>query len=302
MAFEQQSLRQGQQEQPQNRVQLSLSLSTSSPTVSISDPHPAEPMTLIASVSQTASPFPDRPVTILTKYSCLESGPGADAFRKLMMESPRIVPADTQCPAPFLPLRPARYITYHHFSGDPDLLQRGEKDHFRSITIPPVDQGHAEVRLDLSPERLVDNLRDKTRVPDPRGDDMPFEDKLLLLLRPGDTYEIEPRSLQISWWAFGSMDGEDGLRRRKIARWTLPDDIPLVREPGDDETDEVSHRLRDLVDLHNVNRLASRPTYNGEQIPDIRQMRSEGWVFGEPEAGLEMRCEQEDYARFTITE
>jgi hypothetical protein len=145
-------------------------------------------------------------------------------------------------------------------------------------------------------------LRDKTRVPDSDDEDMPFEDKLLQLLRPGDTYEIRPRSLRICWWAFGSMDGEDGLSRRKIARWTLPDDLPLVRQQEEDETDEVSHRLRDFVDLHDVNRLASRPFYDGEQIPDIGKMRSEGWVFGEPKAGLEMSCGQENYARFTITQ
>lgn len=58
----------------QQKVKLSLNLRTSSPsTLSIQDASPTEPLKLIATVKQTSSPFPDRPVTLLTKYSCLDT-------------------------------------------------------------------------------------------------------------------------------------------------------------------------------------------------------------------------------------
>jgi hypothetical protein len=77
--------------------------------------------------------------------------------------------------------------------------------------------------------------------------------------------------------------------------------MPLVREPGSDETDEVAHQLCDWVDLHNVNKLSSRSAVGDEEVPDIRRMRADGWVFGEPNNGLEMvATNKEEGAHFTI--
>lgn len=280
----------------QENVQLSLSLVTSPPhAIFINDPYPSKPLRLIASVKQTDSPFPDRAVTILTKYSCLDTTPSEDAFFIRAMRSPRVAASDTQCPTPELPLRPvARNITTTRISGHPDLLKRGEDDGFTFITVPPVGQGDVEVVFDLPPERLVQRLGNK---------DESVQDKLLRLLRPGDSYKIVPSDLSIRWWAFGSLEGETGLRSKKIARWTLPDDLPLEREPGEDETDEIAHRLRDLVDLHDVNHLSSRSAVEGEERPDIGAMRSEGWVFGEPAGALVMTAEDhEKGAIFAIGE
>jgi hypothetical protein len=76
-----------------------------------------------------------------------------------------------------------------------------------------------------------------------------------------------------------------------------------VRKPGEDETDQVAHKLRDLVDLQDVHSLSSRSAIYGEQRPDVRKMRSEGWVSREPEANLEIICEgKEREAMFVILE
>lgn len=282
--------------QQQQKVELSLSLSTSPPhSVSIHDAFPSNPLKLIVAIKQIASPFPDRAVTILTKYSCLDTTPSEDAFFLRAMASPKITVPDTECPAPELPLRPvARHITTIRVSGDPDLLKRGGDSGFTFVTIPPVGQGHAEVLFELPPKRLVQRLGNK---------DESVQDKLLRFLRPGDTYKIVPSDLGIRWWAFGSLEGEAGLRTKKIARWTFPNDLSLVREPGQDETDEVEHKLRDLVDLHDVNYLSSRSAVENEQRPVISKMRSEGWVFGEPENGLTIVAEDEEKeAVFTIVD
>jgi hypothetical protein len=287
--------RQEQQEQGRQHVYLALNLSIASPrTLSIHDAYPSEPLRLIATIRQTASPFPDRAVTILTKYSCLDTTPSEDAFFLRSMASPKITSPDAQCPAPELPLRPvARHITTTRVSGATNLLERGENDGFTFVTIPPVGQGHSEVLFELPPARLVQRLGDK---------DESVQEKLVRFLRPGDTYKIVPSDLGIRWWAFGSLDGEEGLRKKMIARWTLPDSVSLVRKPGEDETDEVAHRLRDLVDLHDVNHLSSRSAVEGEQRPEIQKMRQGGWVFGEPEAGLVLTTtENVDEAVFTIT-
>lgn len=282
--------------QQQRKVQLSLSLSTSPPhTISVHHVYPSEPLKLIATVKQMASPFPDRAITILTKYSCLDTTPGGDAFLLRAMASPKITTPDTQCPAPELPLRPvARRITTIRVSGDPDLQKRGENNGFIFVTIPPVGRGHAEVVFELSPARLVQRLGNK---------DESVQDKLLRFLRPGDTYRIVPGDLSIRWWAFDSIEDDRGVGTKKVARWTLPDDLSLVREPGEDETDEVAHRLRDLVDLHDVNYLSSRSAVDGEERPVIRRDRLEGWVFGEPEGGLAMVADDADKeATFTVIE
>lgn len=292
-------------------VQLSLSLDTAPPhTISIHDPSPAEPLKVILTLKQIASPFPDRPITILTKYCCLDNSKGADAFRLHNMGSPHIVPPDTQCPTPELFLHLGSRVTHCRVSGDPDLLKRPEEDgwyEFTFITIPPVGHGHAEVEFDLPPSRLVRRvgLKDFPRKfgRGPQHDDpSTIETKMIRFLRPGDTYSIRPWNLEPAWWAFGSLEGEGGLRTKKIARWTLPDDIPLVRGEGEDETDEVSHRLRDLVDLHEVNYLRTRSCVEDEDIPDIRKMRADGWVFGEPTSGLSIVLDNEHReATFTIT-
>ncbi|KAI1332647.1 hypothetical protein F5Y16DRAFT_393954 [Xylariaceae sp. FL0255] len=282
------------QEQQKEQVQLLLSLSTCPPhTVAINNASPAEPLRLIASIEQIGSPLPDRAVTILTKYSCLDTTPSEDAFFLNAMSSPRVVAPDTQRAAPDLPLRPVRrHITTTRVSGDPDLLKRGQDSRFYFITIPPVAKSHTEVIFELPPSRLTDHLGDKNES---------LQDKLTRFLRPGDTYEIEARDLGIRWWAFGSLQDEDGLKGKKISRWTLPDDLSLVREPGEDETEEAVSRLRDLVDLHDVNYLSSRSAVDGERMPDIKQMRSSGWVFGEPESRLVMIPEHErTEATFTI--
>jgi hypothetical protein len=188
----------------------------------------------------------------------------------------------------------ARHITTTRISGDPDLLKRGKDDGFSFITVPPIGQGYVVVVFGMPPARLVQRLGNKHES---------VQDKLLRLLRPGDSYKIVPSDLAIRWWTFGSLDGNNGLRKKKIARWTFPDDLPLVREPGEDETDEIAQRLRDLVDLHDVNHLSSRSTVEGEQRPVIGPMRSEGWVFGEPEGALVMAAEdQGEGAIFTINE
>jgi hypothetical protein len=279
----------------EQKVQLSLSLSTSPPhTISIHEACPPSPLKLIATIEQTASPFHNRAITLLTKYSCLDTTPSEDAFVIRAMQSPQITNPDPQCPAPELPLRPTKRITFIRVSGDPDLLKREKNDGFTFVTIPPVGQGHAEVFFELPPERLVQRLGNK---------EDSVQDKISQFLRPGDTYKIVPSDLSIRWWAFGSLEGKEGLRKGKIARWTLPNDLSLVREPGEDETDEVAHKLRDLVDLHNVNYLSSRSAVENEQRPDVREMRSKGWVFGEPQANLAMVTEGKGReATFTIVD
>jgi hypothetical protein len=277
----------------EQKVQLSLSLSTSPPhTISIHEAFPLEPLRLIATIKQTASPFPDRAITILTKYSCLDTTPSEDAFFIRAMQSPQITILDPQCPAPELTLRPVgKRITFIRVSGNEDLLKREKDDGFTFVTIPPIGQGHAEVCFELPPERLVRRLGKKEDL---------VQDKLSQFLRPGDTYRIAPSDLSIRWWTFGSLEG---LKKGKIARWTLPNDVSLVREPGEDETDAVAHRLRDLVDLHDVNSLSSRSAVENEQRPDVREMRSEGWVFGEPEASLAIVAEGKGReATFTIVD
>ncbi|KAI1748762.1 hypothetical protein F4782DRAFT_515643 [Xylaria castorea] len=290
-----------QQQQPRQQVQVTLSLRTSPPhTISIHNADPAEPLKLIASVRQTASPFPDRAITLLTKYSCLDATPGEDAFFWRAMSPPKFARGaddendNASCLTPELPLQPPQRISGIRVSGDPDLLKRPTDDGFTFITVPSVGKGQTEVTFELWPSRLVRRLGNK---------DETVEDKMKRFLRPEDTYKIAAAKLGVNWWTFGSLEGEDGLLKKKIARWTFPDDLSLVREPGDDETDDVAHSLRDLVDLHNVNSLSSRSAVEGEQRPVVREMRGEGWVFGEPEAGLDMvREPAEREASFTIVE
>ncbi|KAK7909012.1 hypothetical protein PG985_014890 [Apiospora marii] len=286
------------------KVQLSLSLSTSPPhTLSVHDPDPTEPLKLVATVEQAASPFPERAVTVLTKYSCLDNSPSGDAFSLLAMHSPQLTAAaDPQCPTPEIRMRPTKRVTHVRVGGDPDLLQREEEDHFAFVTVPPVGRGHAQVEWELSPAKLLRRMGNQ-------GESV--QDKLLRLLRPGDTYRISPGTMSICWWSFGSLEDEEAEgetdekkeKKKKVARWTLPDDLPLVRAPGVDETEDVAHRLVDLVDHHDVNYLSSRSAVENEQIPVIKDMRAEGWVFGEPQAGLEMVVkDQGGEAVFTITE
>lgn len=202
---------------------------------------------------------------------------------------------DAQCPAQELPLRPVgKWITTIRIGGVPDLLARDVDDDFKFLSIPPVDQGHAEVVLELPPERLMLRLC---------NNDESVQDKLHRFLRPGDVYKVAPSNLRLNWWAFGSLDDEASLKGKRIARWTLPDELSLERRPGEDETDEVACKLVDLVDLHNVNSLSSRSAVEDEQKPDIGRMRAEGWVFGEPEGGLVMVAADEDgEATFTVVE
>ncbi|KAJ2985358.1 hypothetical protein NUW58_g5576 [Xylaria curta] len=141
-----------QQQQPRQQVQVTLSLRTSAPhTISIGDADPAEPLKLIASIRQTASPFPDRAITLLTKYSCLDATPGEDAFFWRAMSPPKFTrSADDKnhnalCPAPELPLQPPQRISGIRVSGDPDLLKRPTDGGFTFITVPPVGKGQAEV-------------------------------------------------------------------------------------------------------------------------------------------------------------
>ncbi|KAK7960388.1 hypothetical protein PG988_011602 [Apiospora saccharicola] len=225
---------------------------------------------------------------------------GDDAFARLALHSPQLTVADPECPTPEIKLRPTKRVTFIRVGGDPDILKRAEEDHFSFLTVPPVGQGHAEVVWELSPATLLRKMGNP-------GESV--QDKLLRLLRPGDTYRIWPGSMTICWWSFGSLEDEagDGLddkkKKKKVARWTLPDGLPLVRAPGVDETEDVAHRLVDLVDHHNVNFLSSRSAVEDEQIPVIKDMRAEGWVFGEPRAGLKMVVrDQGGEAVFTITE
>lgn len=287
---------QDQPPQDDGKVHLSLSLSTAPPhALSVHDPVPEEPLKLVAKVEQVASPFPERAVTILTKYSCLDnSPPGDDAFALRQLNSPQLTVADPECPTPEIKLRPTKRVTHIRVGGDPDVLKREEEDHFNFLTVPPVGQGHAEVVWKLTPAKLLQKMGDP---------DESVQDKLLRLLRPGDSYRIWPESMSICWWSFGSLEDDEEGPKKKVARWTLPDDLPLVRAPGMDETEDVAHRLVDLVDHHNVNYLSSRSAVEDEQIPVIKDMRAEGWVFGEPRAGLKMAVkDQGGEAVFTITE
>jgi hypothetical protein len=282
--------------QEQQKVHLSLTLRTSPPhTISVHEAFPSMPLKLIAMVEQTASPFPDRAITILTKYSCLAfDTPSHDgAFFSQAMASPKITEPDDSCPAPELPLRPVgKWITIRHMSGDPDLLKRPEDPGFAFLTVPPVGKGHAEVVWELTPTQLLRRLGDKNES---------VEDKMQRFLRPGDTYKIVPENLRLQWWTFGSLGNKEGRENTKVARWSLPDDMLLVREPGEDETDEVAHRLGDWVDLHDVNKLSSRSAVEDEQVPDIGKMRADGWVFGETQSGLELTAaNKEEGAQFTI--
>jgi hypothetical protein len=280
----------------QQKVQLSLNLRTNPPhTISIRDAFPSRPLKLIATLKQTASPFPNRAVTILTKYSCLEPDTlvHGGAFFSRAMTSPKITVSDANCPAPELPLRPVgKHITITRVSGKPDLLKRREDPGFTFVTVPHVGQGCAEVVWELPPAQLLRRLGDKNES---------VEEKMKRFLRQGNVYRIVADNLRLQWWAFGTLEDADGQGSRKVARWSLPNDMPLVREPGADETDEVMRRLEDWVDLHDVNSLSSRSAVENEQVPDIGKMRSDGWVFGEPKSGLEMFAEnKEQGAQFTI--
>jgi hypothetical protein len=282
--------------QDKRKVQLSLSLRTSTPhMISIHEAFPPSPLKLIATIQQTASPFPDRAITILTKYSCLEldTPSHGGAFFSRAMTSPKITGPDTDCPAPELPLRPVgKWITITRMSGDPDLLKRPEDPGLTFLTVPPMGKGHAEVIWELPSSQLLRRLGSKDEL---------VEDKMKRFLRPGDTYKIVPDNLRLQWWTFGALDDKEGRGKVKVARWSLPDDMPLVRESGSDETDEVAHQLCDWVDLHNVNKLSSRSAVEDEEVPDIRRMRADGWVFGEPNNGLEMvATNKEEGAHFTI--
>lgn len=278
------------------KVELTLSLSTSPPhTISVDEPSPPKPLKLIAKIRQTASPFPDRAVTILTKYSCLEvdTPVSGGAFFTRAMTSPKVTVQDDKCPAPELPMRPVgKWITITRMSGDPNLLKRSDEDPaFKFVTIPPVGHGHAEVVWNLPPSKLLKRLGNKNN---------PLYEKMKRFLRAGDTYKITPDNLRISWWTFGTFEDDKG-NDKKIARWSLPDDLPLTRDPADDETEEMAHRLCDSVDLHNVNKLSSRSAVDNEQIPNVGKMRREGWIFGEPNAGLEMRVDGNGHeAQFSI--
>ncbi|KAI1177024.1 hypothetical protein F4777DRAFT_544306 [Nemania sp. FL0916] len=279
----------------QAQVQLALSLRTSPPhAISIHEANPAESLKLICSVKQTSSPFPDRAVTILTSYSCLDES----AFFYNWMSSPAIINAQGiphGYPARELYLRANARIYAARLSGDADLLKRPDEDStFRFLTIPPVGQGQTEISFDLPPSKLLSRLGDKSES---------LEDKLVRFLRPGDSYKIEPQKKRIVWWSFGALEGEEGLMKKRLSRWSLPDDLPLVREPGADETDDVANKLEDLVDHHNINQLHIRSCYEGEQKPVVREMRRDGWVFGEPSSGLVMTYDPAaPNAVFTITE
>jgi hypothetical protein len=49
--------------------------------------------------------------------------------------------------------------------------------------------------------------------------------------------------------------------------------------------------------------LSSRSAVEGEEKPDIKKMREEGWVFGEPPGLLKMIAQDEDkVATFKIVE
>ena len=99
------------------------------------------------------------------------------------------------------------------------------------------------------------------------------------------------------------MEDPEGLKGKKISRFSFSDDLGLDREKGADESEEVVSKMQDLIDLHNVNKLSSRSAVEGEEKPDIKKMREEGWVFGEPPGLLKMIAQDEDkVATFKIVE
>ncbi|GAW25821.1 hypothetical protein SAMD00023353_1302530 [Rosellinia necatrix] len=166
----------GTHQQHRDQVQLTLTVRTSPPhTISISDPNPAKPLQLICTIAQTASPFPDRAVTMLTKYSCLDTSPLEDAFFLRAMSSPKLVSEpgseqSAQNAAPELPMRPVgKHITTTRISGNPDLARRGGQVGFTFLTIPPIGQGQAEVRFDLPPSKNAQTPRRQEQFP--RGKD-----------------------------------------------------------------------------------------------------------------------------------
>ena len=281
-------------------VELRLKFNFCPPaTLSISNPS-ASPLKLIATIHQTSSVFPDRPVTILTKYSCLDTTPREDAFRKGDMHSPELAFSSTRQvggSAKVLNLRPTKRITFHRISGDPDLAKRPEDPDtpgFTFITIPPVGKGSVQIAWELSAERLMSSLGD---------DSTSLQEKLQHFLRVGDTYRVWPGDLSIRWWSFGSLEDPEGLKGKKISRFSFSDDLGLDRERGADESEEAVSKMQDLIDLHNVNKLSSRSAVEGEEKPDIKKMREEGWVFGEPPGLLKMIAQDEDkVATFKIVE
>ena len=257
-----------------SKVHVSITLHTSEPhQISISDPAPASTLALIAEIRQIASPRAGEPITLLTNFSALDATE-TDAFKLLRMAFPQC----TTDPDKRILMKPiSSRVTYIRLLGDLDIRKR---DDLVFVTVPAIDQGAATVRWSLNPEHML------------RFYDGTLEEKLSRF-QPGEVYRIKIRSMCLTWWTFGALDGD--LADKKFARWMLPADV--------DEGGDVSSRLLDRINRHSVNRLSSQSCVENEEKPDVEKMTKEGWVFSENEDMLEVECPgQEEGTTFKFVE
>lgn len=269
------------------RVIVTFSLAVSEPgSISISKPETAESLRLVATVRQESSPYPDRAVTLLTSGSILDTGT-PDAFVRKLIKSPVDVSNDETK----IYMSPIGYrLTLQPWGGVSDMRQR---EHHDFITVPPLGQGSVDVAWSLDPKYIFRFYKD--------GD---FEEQLKRF-EAGQRFKIEADMSVGVWWTWGSL--QHGLKDKQFSRWSLPDDLPLVREPGQDEGDEVDSRLRDIVDHKDVGsiigqwNLPGTPDPDDEEPPRVKEMRIAGWVFGEPVTGLEIVCDHQS-AEFEFVE
>lgn len=56
------------------------------------------------------------------------------------------------------------------------------------------------------------------------------------------------------------------------------------------EDEDVASHLTDPITFHNVNKLSSASCVEDEEKPDVARMIAEGWIFSEPQDGLEVEC------------
>lgn len=242
-------------------------------TISKSDPRSSESLKWIATLHQVSSPFPDRAITILTTYTMLhnERHHGENyAFRRRLMKSP--VSVDDEDREIWMYPKGWRINHMDPPSGNPNLRLRSDMEF---VTIPPVGQGEARIERGFSPETLFACYKHPASLEEKLAD-----------FKSGERFAIKVEYRYMGWWTWGSLDTD--LKSKKFARWSFPEELPLNRAPEDDETEEMSHRLEDPVDGHDVNHLSSASAVENEDVPNIRQMRREGWIFGEPTDGIEV--------------
>lgn len=269
------------------KVTLSISLSLHpNSTLSLSPSESKTTTNLIATIRQLSSPHPTRPITLLTRYSALDTDPDEDAFVIGRLPSPVSINAD---PAKTIKLFPYEVrVNRIRVNGALDLRER---EGMRFITVPPLttagdaEAGSVQVSWEMSTASLL------------RFSSAPLDEKLAQYA-PGERYKFTmgPK-LRCAWWTWGSLDdgadgGEESLKAKKFSRWMLPEGV--VRDGddnGDQDWDGVTRKLRDQITGHNVNALGSRSCVEGEDRPAIPAMEKEGWVFSQPTESIEAVCE-----------